>query len=172
MKKFSTKKIARIGVIASIYAVLCLVAMPISSGAIQIRVSEALTILPLFIPESIISLFVGCLIANIITGCFILDVILGSLVTLVASFMTYLVGKAIKKGWLKIAIGGLFPVLLNAFLLPVIWYFTYGKLEYMYLIQVAFLLIGQTISVYLFGGILYTSFRKIKIKEEKKSDES
>ena len=155
MQKLTTKKIAKTGVIAAVYACLCLITLPISSGAIQIRISEALTLLPLIMPESIIALFVGCIIANLITGCVILDVIFGSMVTLLASVFTYLVGRLIKNKFLKISIGGLFPVLSNAFLLPIIWYFAYGKLEYLYIVQVGFLLIGQTVSVYLFGSVFY-----------------
>lgn len=161
MQKLTTKKIARTGVISAIYAVTCLLTLPISGGAVQMRVSEALTLLPLFMPESVIALFVGCLIANLITGCFLLDVILGSLVTLLAGFLTYLVGRIIKNLTLKVIIGGLFPVLLNAFLLPVIWYFAYGQLEYVYWLQVLLLFVGQTASVYIFGSLLVIAVNKL-----------
>ena len=54
--------------IAAIYVVLCLVFEPISYGAIQTRVAEALTVLPFFTPAAIPGLFIGCLIANALGG--------------------------------------------------------------------------------------------------------
>ena len=151
MAKLSTKKIAKAGIIAALYVVLSLITFPIASGSIQFRLSEGLTLLPLIMIESIPALFIGCFLSNLITGCMLLDVIFGSLITLLASALTYLVGKMIKNKWIKYLLGGIFPVILNAFLLPVIWYFCYGKLEYLYILQVAFLLVSQSVSVYAFG---------------------
>ena len=92
-----TKKIVRAGIIGGLYVALSLLTLPIASGAIQFRVSEALTILPLFFVEAIPALFVGCMLSNLITGCMLLDVLLGSLITLVASILTFMVGKILKK---------------------------------------------------------------------------
>ena len=158
-----TKKIVRAGIVGALYVVLSLITLPIASGAIQFRISEALTLLPLFFVEAIPALFVGCMLSNLITGCMALDIILGSLITLVASILTYMVGKFIKQGWLKVCLGGLFPVTLNAIFLPVIWLVCYGALEYVYYLQVIFLLISQSLSVYLLGTPMYFSLKK-KIK--------
>ena len=163
MAKLSTKKIARAGVIAALYVVLSLITFPVASGSIQFRLSEGLTLLPLIMPESIIALFIGCMLSNIITGCMILDVLFGSLITLLAGILTFFIGKIIKNKPLKYVASGLFPVLLNAFFLPVIWYFCYGQLEYLYIIQVAFLLISQTVSVYAFGVPLCVFIDKRKL---------
>ena len=156
-----TKKITRAGVIAALYAATSFVTAPIASGAIQIRLSEALTLFALIFPESIPALFVGCFISNLVTGCAPFDVVLGSLITLAAAGLTYFAGKKIKKTNLKIFVGGLFPVLLNAFLLPLIWLLCYGTGEYIYILQVSFLLIGQSLSVYAIGAPLYLAVRKI-----------
>ena len=157
-----TKKIVRAGIIGGLYVVLSLLTLPIASGAIQFRVSEALTLLPLFFVEAIPALFVGCMLSNLITGCMALDIILGSLITLVASILTFMVGKMLKKSWLKVLIGGLFPVILNALFLPIIW-LCYGVPEYTYYLQVLFLLISQSLSIYLIGSPMYFSLKK-KIK--------
>ena len=157
-----TKKITRAGVIAWLYAVTSLITAPIASGAIQIRLSEALTLLALIFPEAIPALFVGCMISNIITACALFDIIFGSLITLLAGCLTYLVGKCVRANALKIILGGLFPVLLNAFLLPLIWVWCYGAGEYMYILQVSFLLIGQALSIYALGTPLYFSVIKSK----------
>ena len=155
-----TLKIARAGIISALYIVTSLITAPIASGAVQVRLSEALTLLPLIFPEAVPALFIGCAFSNLITACAPFDVIFGSLITLVASLLTFGVGKLIAKCWLKIAIGGLFPVLMNAFLLPVIWVWCYGAIEYIYFIQVCLLLAGQTISVYALGTPLFLRIRK------------
>ncbi len=156
----STTKLARAGIISALYAVVSFISAPIASGAIQIRLSEALCLLPLIFPESILGLTIGCALSNLITGLAPYDVIFGSLITLIASIFTYFCGKIIKKNILKIVIGGLFPVLLNAFFLPLIWKWCYGFIEYVYLLQVLFLIIGQGVSVYAIGTPLYFIAKK------------
>ncbi len=158
-----TKKITRAGVIAGLYAVTSLITAPIASGAVQVRLSEALCMLALILPEAIPALFVGCALSNLITGCAPLDIALGSVVTLVASVMTFLVGKGIKNNAVKIFIGGLFPVMLNALILPLIWSLCYGAGEYVYILQALLLLIGQALSVY---GIGVPLLMGVKNKEK------
>ena len=155
MFKFSTKSLALSGMIAALYVALSLITFPVASGAIQIRLSEGLTLLPLIMPEAIPAVFIGCMLSNLITGCAVFDVLIGSLITLVAGILTYLIGKFIKKTALKIFVGGLFPVLLNAFLLPLIWYFCYGEMEYVYIVQASFLIVSQSVSVYALGSVCY-----------------
>ena len=92
--------------IAAIYVVLCLVFEPISYGAIQTRVAEALTVLPFFTPAAIPGLFIGCLIANALGGGILLDVVAGSLTTLAAAYP---------------------PVVLNAIVIPWVLKFGYGE---------------------------------------------
>ena len=156
----STIFIARIGVISALYVVLSLVSIPV--GAIQFRASEGLTILPLLLPESVISLFVGCVITNLITGCALLDIVLGSIITLLAGLLTYFCGKIIKNLALKFIVGGTFPVILNALFLPLIWSVCYGAGEYVYIVQALILLASQSVSVYGVGSAVFFSVRKIK----------
>lgn len=164
MLKRSTKILARTGIVSAVYAVLSLIVFPVASGSIQFRLSEALCILPLLFPETVISLFVGCLISNAITGCAVYDVVFGSLISLLSAALTSVVGKFIKGEKISFFVGGSFSVLLNAFLLPLVWFFCYGKLEYLYLVQVAFLLISQTVSVYVLGYGLFYGLSKLKKK--------
>ncbi len=160
----NTKKLTRAGIIASLYVILSLITFPVASGAIQFRLSEALCILPLLFIEAVPALFIGCALSNLITGCAIFDVIFGSVITLVAAALTFLFGKIIKNLPLKIIIGGFFPVVLNAFLLPLIWVWCYGALEYMYLLQAAFLIVSQSVSIYALGTPLYLAVDKFKKK--------
>ena len=163
MKK-STKILCRIAIISALYAVLSLVAFPIASGQIQVRLGEGLTLLPLFFMESSVGLFIGCFIVNLITGTAILDTVFGSLITLISAILTHYICKKIKKVWLKIFIGGLFPVLLNAFLLPLIWKLCYGVISYGYIISALFVLAGQVISVYGIGTGVTLSIKKLRQK--------
>jgi uncharacterized membrane protein len=162
-----TKKIVLSGIIGGLYVVLSLLTLPVASGAIQFRVSEGLTLLPLFFIEAVPGLFFGCMLSNIITGCMALDVILGSLTTLLASILTYLVGKMFKSHALRISIGGFFPVILNALFLPLVWLLCYGAIEYVYYLQVLFLLISQSVSVYAIGTPIYLMLNKQMLKENK-----
>ena len=88
----TTRTLVRIAVISALYAGLTLVLAPISYGAIQVRVSEALTILPLFCWEAIPGLAIGCFIANLPMGLW--DMLIGTLATLLAAFSTRLVKKS------------------------------------------------------------------------------
>lgn len=164
MRKTVTLKLARAGVIAGLYVALSLITLPVASGAIQFRVAEALCLLPLLFREAIPALAVGCLLSNVLSACNPLDVALGSVITLVAALLTYLIGRVLKKESIKIITGGLFPVAINAFLLPVIWYFCYGQLEYLYILQVVFLLISQGVAVYVVGVAVYLPLLKAKNK--------
>ncbi len=160
----NTKKLSRAGIVAGLYVLLSLITFPVASGAIQFRVSEALCILPLIFPETTIALAIGCMLSNLITGCAPLDIVFGSAITLVAGALTLCFGKTVKNTAVKILVGGLFPVLLNALFLPLIWIWCYGVIEYMYVIQVVFLIVSQSVSIYALGTPLYLAVRKIKQK--------
>ena len=77
----SVRKLARCGVVAAIYVVLCLALQPLSYGAVQVRVAEALCLLPVFGTEYILGVVLGCFLANLL-GSTIVDVIFGTLATL------------------------------------------------------------------------------------------
>ena len=108
-------------VIAALYVVLTLVSAtwipPI--GQFQIRLSEALTILPYFTPVAIPGLFVGCLLSNILTGAAVLDVVFGSIATLLGAVFTYLLRK---NKWLA----PIPPILSNAIIMPFVIVYVYG----------------------------------------------
>ncbi len=160
--KGSTKFLARAGLIASLYTVLSLLVFPLSSGAVQFRVSEILTLLPLLYLEAVPALFVGCLLSNILTGCAFLDVVLGSLITLFSAALTYYSSRLVKGALFKALVGGAFPVLLNGFLLPLIWLLCYGANEYVYIIQVLIILGGQALAVYGLGVPAYLTVLKLR----------
>ena len=107
----SVQRLVRCAVIAAVYVVLCLVLAPFSYGAIQVRIAEALCLLPVFGAEYIIGVTLGCFLANLF-GSTIIDVIFGTLATLLACLVTYRLRNLRIKG---LAIPASFPpVLFNA----------------------------------------------------------
>lgn len=105
----------------AVYAVLTIILAPISYGPLQIRVSEALTILPFFSPYSIVGLFIGCIIANIFGGNGITDIIFGSMATLGAALITYYIGRM--KFKYKAYLAPLPPVIINAIVVGLVLYY-------------------------------------------------
>lgn len=97
MKKKKSKSkgelAAKTAAIAAVYVAITIIAAPASYGVMQVRVSEALTILPVFTPLAIPGLFIGCIIANFLSPAGIADVIAGSLATLIAASGTYVLRK-------------------------------------------------------------------------------
>ena len=113
------QKLAIGGVVAALYTALTLVFAPISFSQIQLRVSEALTLLPVLSGASVPGLFIGCLISNLITGQPWQDVVFGSLATLIAALLT-------RKFRKKIGLAALMPVLVNALVIGLMLYYVYG----------------------------------------------
>lgn len=116
--RFTTKQLATAGIIAAIYTVMSLLSsvFGIAYGPIQCRFSEALTVLPFFLPEAIPGLFIGCIVTNLMSTVGPLDLILGSLATLLAALWT----RRMPNKWLA----PLPPVLCNAVIIGamIAWY--------------------------------------------------
>ncbi len=87
-KRITAKMLARGAMTAAIYAALTVYFTPISYGPLQVRISEALTVLPFLWPETIMGLFAGCITANFVGGLGLWDIGLGSLATLFAAWLT------------------------------------------------------------------------------------
>ena len=160
----AAKKLARAGIIGALYAILTMVLYPISYGGVQLRIAEALSILPLFFGEAVIGLTIGCFIANVLGVNGLLDVIFGTLATFIASTLTYIIGKKIK-GKLAFFIGGIPPVLVNAIIVPFTFLLTMSELKEMYLISSLSVCLGQALAVYLVGAPLYFAIKKRQNKK-------
>ena len=154
MKK--TKTMTQAALIAALYVVLTFVAnaMGLASGAIQIRLSEALTILPCFTPAAIPGLFIGCLISNILVGSVIWDIVFGSLATLIGAIGTHYLRK---RKWLS----PLPPIISNSVIVPFVLVYAYGVQDALPFL--AFTLgMGEVISAGVLGMILLKSLEKHK----------
>ena len=86
--KLSVARLVRCAVIAAVYVVLCLALAPFSYGAVQVRIAEALCLLPVFGAEYIVGVTLGCFLANLL-GSTVIDVVFGTLATLLACLVTY-----------------------------------------------------------------------------------
>ena len=146
--------ICQAAMIAALYVVLtyAINAFNLASGAIQVRVSEALTILPFFTPAAIPGLVIGCFIAYLSTGAVILDVIFGTLATLLGALGTYALRKY---KWLA----PLPPIISNTIIVPWVLRFAYGidsAIPYM-MLTVG---IGEVLSCGILGMLLLFALRK------------
>ncbi len=163
---FTTKRICRAGIIAALYVVLTYVCMPFAYGPFQFRPAEALCILPLFFPEAVPALFIGCAVSNFVSTYALYDIIVGSIVSLIAAICTFFVGKFLRKDKIRILLGGLAPVLLNAIFIPILIVFLYGdtmsfeSTAIAYFCFVGSMLLTQSISIYGIGTPLYYGIKK------------
>ena len=153
--KNNTLKLVTGGLIAALYVVLTVLAAQfnLASGAIQVRFSEALTILPVFTPAAIPGLTVGCVLANLITGCAPWDVVFGSLATLIGALGTWLLRKKPMLAWIP-------PVLSNVAIVPIVLQKVYGVPDAWWYLALT-VGAGEVISCGILGLLLYQGVKKI-----------
>lgn len=123
MNKKNIYLLTQAAMIAALYVVLTFIAnaFGLANYSVQVRFSEALTILPFFTPAAIPGLFIGCLVSNILTGCAIPDIIFGSLATLIAAFGTWKL-----RGIGNVFLAPLPPILANTIIVPFVLRYAYG----------------------------------------------
>ena len=157
--KKTTLLLTRAGMIAAIYVVLTMLAatLGLSSGAIQLRLSEALCLLPLIFPEAVFGLTLGCALANMITGCVFWDIIFGSVATLIGALGAYLLRKLPEKFDFAATIP---TILANAIIVPFILMWAYG-VEDGYFFLMLTVGIGEVLSAGVLGTIIYRQIKKV-----------
>ncbi len=162
MNKNNTLKLVTGGLIAALYVVLTVLAAQfnLASGAIQVRFSEALTIMPVFTAAAVPGLAVGCVLANLLTGCAAWDVIFGSLATLIGAVGTRLLKDKPLLAWIP-------PVLSNMAIIPIILIKVYAVPDAWWFLVLT-IGAGEIISCGLLGLLLWRSLKNIpQIKEMK-----
>ena len=147
--RMGIRMITQGALIAALYVVLTYLSslMGLASGAIQVRLSEMLTILPFFTPAAIPGLFVGCLLANILTGCAFWDIVFGSLATLLGAVGTWL----LRRQWKYLS--SIPPVLANVAIVPFVLRIVYGVPDSHWFLMLT-VGIGEVIACCIFGSIL------------------
>lgn len=141
--RFTNRFISRTAIIAALYAALTVALAFMSYGPIQIRISEALTVLPFISIAAIPGLALGCLVANLFSPVGLPDIIFGSLGTLIAAWLTYLISKT-KKPFLA----PLPPIIVNSLGVSLYLHFFYNL---PYWLNVLYVLTGEVIACYLLG---------------------
>ena len=149
MKRNQTREIAFGGIIAALYVILTYVAnaFGLASGVIQVRISEALTILPVFTVAAIPGVTIGCLLANLLTGCAFWDIVFGSVATLLGAVGTRLLRKHPYIAWIP-------PVVSNMAIIPVVLQKVYNVPDAWWYLVIT-VGIGEIISCGVLGIILY-----------------
>ena len=155
MRNKNINFLTQAAMIAAIYVVLTYVFAPFSFGEVQVRIAEALTILPVFTPAAIPGLFVGCLIGNILGGAILPDIIFGSLATLIGAFFTYQLRDKNK------FLAPLPPIAANTIVVPFVLRYGYGVA-----LPIPFMMltvgVGELLSCGVLGMVLYFALRKYK----------
>lgn len=159
MKNSKALYTTRAAMIAAVYVVLTLIsnAFGLASGPIQVRISEALTILPFYLPEAVPGLFVGCLLSNVFTGCLPWDVVFGSLATLAGALGTRLLARKFHKKWLAV----IPPVVANAIIIPFVLQYVYNVPD-AYLFLLVTVGLGELVSCSI-GLLLSPLFSKLNL---------
>ena len=146
MKENNVLFLTQAALIAAVYVVMCVVFAPISYGEVQVRVAEALVILPYFTPAAIPGLFIGCLLSNLIGGSILMDVVFGSLATLLGAVGSYY----LRKNKVLVLLP---PIIANTLIVPFVLYYGYGVP-----LPIPFMMltvgIGEVIAVAVLGTIL------------------
>ena len=157
-KKLGVRDLTTAGLIAALYVLLTFFAqmLGLASGAIQLRVSEALTILPIFTVAAVPGLTIGCFLANFMTGCAAWDVVFGTLATFLGAMGTRIIGRRIP------ILGPVFPILANCLIVPPVLMYVYG-VEDAYWFLVLTVGIGEILSCGVLGWILYKALKRTTI---------
>ena len=158
MKKSQTLFLTQAAMIATIYVVLTGIAagFDLANGAIQVRFSEALTVLPFFTPAAVPGLTIGCLLSNILFSGNIFDIIFGTLATLLGAVGTRMLRKS---RWLC----SIPPIISNALIIPPVLTFAYhipGGIPFQMLTVGA----GEVICCLVFGQILISTLMPARTK--------
>lgn len=151
MKKFFTvKNLCLSGIIAALYAGLTILLQAISFGPVQVRISEAMTLLPLLTPAAIPGLAIGCFIANLMCSTW-QDWVFGTLATLLAAVLT-------RRFRGNIHLAAAMPVLCNAFIIGPMLYFLFGGSWLLNILSVG---LGEAVSCFALGIPLIRALKQM-----------
>lgn len=162
MKRNTQKRVKYItlsATIAALYVVLTLIsaAFGLSSGVIQLRISEALCVLVAFTPAAIPGLTIGCLISNLVASANILDIVFGTLATFLGALGGYYLRK---KKWLITL-----PTLLsNVIIVPLVIVYGFGVKDMALPLVALTVGIGEFISACVLGTGLLLILEKYKFR--------
>lgn len=154
-----TAALCRAAMIGALYTALTWLCglLGLANMPVQLRLAEALCILPFFMPESILGLTVGCFLSNLlVSGGVWADVIFGTLATLIGALGTYCMRHL--GGKLRF-LCVLPPIVANSVIVPFVLKYAYGIDEGWFLLA-AGVAVGEIVSVGIFGTVLLLALEK------------
>ena len=154
MKNKNSLYLAQAGVIAAVYVALTFAFAPFSFGEVQVRLAEALTILPVFTPAAVPGLFVGCLLGNTLGGAVLPDIIFGSLATLIGA-----VGTRMLRSFSPY-LAPIPPILANTIVVPWVLKYAYG-VPLPIPVMMLTVGVGEVLSCGVLGLLLWRSLKSI-----------
>lgn len=152
--KFTSRQLALGAIIAALYIVITIVFAPISFGYMQVRISEALTILPLFTEAAVPGLFIGCVLANLLGGAVPLDIVFGSIATLIGAVLA----RALRSNRWLVPIP---TIVSNAIIIPLVLRYGYG-VDIPYILSAGYIAAGEFLGSFVLGEILASALMKYK----------
>ncbi len=151
-----SRTVARVGLLAALYAAITIAAHPISYGPVQIRISELLTLLPFYFGGwAAVGLWIGAMIANVFGGLGLLDIIFGAGITLIAGLLTARAG--------SLFTASIPPIVLNAFGIAAILHLVTGA---PYLPTVLYVGAGQLVAVGVIGVTVMKLMERYEVWEK------
>ncbi len=156
--KNKTLYLTRAAAIAAIYVVLTWLAAVVGlsgQGLIQLRLSEALCILPYFTAAAVPGVTLGCLLANLLTGAHVLDIVFGTLATLLGAIGTRLLRK-----WPLLA--PVPPIFFNTLIVPFVLRYAYFTTDVAMPLLFVSVAAGEVLSVGVLGLLLLFTLQKYR----------
>ena len=163
MTNNSTRKLTHAAMIAAVYVLLTIIFRPISFGAVQFRISEALTLLPVLMPDAVPGLFIGCLLSNLLGGGVWFDVLLGSIASLLAAVCT-------RRFRARPLLAAAMPVLFNGLIVGPVVYLAYVRAPgeavnwAMMWSSVGTVALGEAVVCYILGLLLVKVLHRVPEK--------
>ena len=161
MRKFSARDLTLAAVVAAIYFVLCYFGniFSLTFGPVQVRLGEALTVLPFLFPATTPGVVLGCLLTNILSPYGPIDMVVGTLATAIAAFLSMKMPR-----WY---LAGLPPIVMNALLLPPMWAWAAagavnGAFWAAYWLNLWTFVVGEAVACYVLGTVLLKALARVK----------
>ena len=152
--RFTSRYIAQGAIIAALYIAITVAFAPISFGYLQVRISEALTILPMFTEAAVPGLFIGCILANLLGSGAPLDIVFGSLATLIGAVGA----RALRSNRWLVPVPS---IISNTLIIPLVLRYAYG-VDLPYLLSATYIAFGEFIGCFLLGELIASALMKHK----------
>ena len=161
MRKFTPRDLTLSAMVAALYFVLCYFGniFQLTFGPVQVRLGEALTVLPFLFPATAPGLALGCLLTNVLSPYGPIDMVVGTLATAIAAFATMKMPR-----WY---LAGLPPIAANALLLPPMWAWAEaGALNdafwAAYGLNLWTFVVGEAVACYVLGTVLLRALPRVR----------